>query len=162
MKKIFVSHPFTGNEKQNRSDAAGIVADHTANGRGCARIRWEKKTFTGKYSVELLVNDSGLDVSLEVFGTDGEDLIHFTKIDDHPAPHRNRIAFQAGARSPSGDRNFIPAGPLDKEADFFRSTRPHDNIRQRCRVERFIMGMQGENRLPCGNPLVVEHAFQFA
>ena len=26
MKKIFVSHPFTGNEKQNRSDAAGIVA----------------------------------------------------------------------------------------------------------------------------------------
>ena len=27
MKKIFVSHPFTGNEKQNRSDAAGIVAN---------------------------------------------------------------------------------------------------------------------------------------
>ena len=26
MKKIFVSHPFAGNEKQNRSDAAGIVA----------------------------------------------------------------------------------------------------------------------------------------
>ena len=27
MKKIFVSHPFTGNEKENRADAAGIVAD---------------------------------------------------------------------------------------------------------------------------------------
>ena len=26
MKKIFVSYPFAGNEKQNRSDAAGIVA----------------------------------------------------------------------------------------------------------------------------------------
>ena len=26
MKKIFVSHPFTGNEKENRSDAARIVA----------------------------------------------------------------------------------------------------------------------------------------
>ena len=26
MKKIFVSYPFAGNEKRNRSDAAGIVA----------------------------------------------------------------------------------------------------------------------------------------
>ena len=115
------------------ADAACVVADHAADRSRGARVGWKEKSIAGERFVEFLVNHTSLNIHLEIFRTDSDNVIHLIKIDDHSALHRDGITFQTGSGSPRGDRHFILACPADKTADLLGGVWPDHNIRKsRC------------------------------
>src|SRR5215468_7572814 len=110
-------HVFAGIAVAQRARAAGIVADHAADGgaRGGGNVDWEPQAVRPERPIELVQHDAWLDQATAIRGVDVDDPVEIARaIEDHRA-----VYGLPGLRGTAAARRHRHAfGPADGERAF--------------------------------------------
>jgi hypothetical protein len=92
--------------------------------------------------IQVLINDAGFQIDLEIRQTEVENAIHLIKVQNNPPLNGNRIAFEAGPRTPGRHRYFMRMGQRQDLPDFIGPGGPEDQVGRAGGMKGFIDSME--------------------